>query len=76
MSDENEYLNAVQAAEYLGVRRQRVYELVEDGRIGRKIAGYWVFTTTELDAYKAQKGVNKGGRPPKINSAPYVVTSD
>ncbi len=72
MSDETEYMNAVQAAAYLGVRRQRVYELVEDGRLGRKIAGYWVFTQQELDAYKEQRIVNKGGRPPKITSVPAL----
>lgn len=73
--DENEYLNAAQAAEYLDVKKQRIYELTEDGRIGRKIAGYWVFTKEELDLYKASRGDRKGGRPSKIIRRPCAVTS-
>lgn len=72
---EDDYLNAAQAAEYLSVKKQRIYELTEDGRIGRKIAGYWVFTKEELDRYKAQRGDRRGGRPPKENECPYDVAS-
>ncbi len=62
MQNNQDYLNAVQAADYLGVGRQRIYQLADAGKIGRRIAGYWVFTKPELDAYKAQPK-SKGGRP-------------
>ena len=59
---EEEFLNAQQAAAYLGVHRQRIYQLADEGKIGRKVAGYWVFTRAELDAYEAApKGPR--GRP-------------
>ncbi len=64
MTDEQDYLSAVQAAKYLGVNRQRVYELADAGRLGRRLAGYWVFTLAELDAYKQDRAERpKGGRP-------------
>ncbi len=59
---EDHYLNAVQAAEYLGVERQRIYQLAKEGVMGRKIAGYLVFTHEELDRYRDQPK-DKGGRP-------------
>ncbi len=61
---EPEYLNAVQAAAYLGVNRQRIYQLAKAGRIGQEVAGYKVFTRDELDAFKAQPKA-KVGRPRK-----------
>ncbi len=63
---EIELYNAVEAADYLGVNRQRVYDLAKQGRIGRQVAGFWVFTKPELDRYKTER-VNrpKGGRPKK-----------
>ncbi len=63
MADEEELLSAAQAADYLSVSRQRIYELTESGRLGKKIAGYWVYTRAELDAYMVQRDANKGGRP-------------
>jgi excisionase family DNA binding protein len=74
--DEAEYLNGVQAAEYLGVSKQRIYELRDSHRIGRIIGGYWLFTKSELDHYKATKYQRKNGRPKgsknrKINVCPY-----
>ena len=64
MADEQDYLSAVQAAKYLGVNRQRVYELADAGRLGRRIGGYWLFTLAELDAYKQERTQRpKGGRP-------------
>ena len=64
MTDEQVYLSAAQAANHLGVNRQRVYELADAGRMGRRLAGYWVFTQTELDAYKQERLERpKGGRP-------------
>ncbi len=60
----DEYLNAVQAAEYLGVSKQRISELTQAGRIGRRIAGHPVYTRQELDEYRSQPK-DKGGRPKK-----------
>ncbi len=59
----SEELTAGEAAEVLGVNRQRINELARSGRIGRQIAGrYWVFTRTELERFKSEPK-NKGGRP-------------
>jgi excisionase family DNA binding protein len=63
MTDE-EYLNAVEAAAYLGLHRSRIYALADSGRLGKKLAGYWVFSKAELDAYK-QTSLRQGGRPRK-----------
>ena len=64
MTQEQEYLSAIQAAQYLGVNRQRVYELAAAGHLGRRLAGYWVFTRAELDAYRQERTFRpKGGRP-------------
>jgi len=57
-------LKATEAAAYLGVHRSRIYVLAESGRLGHKVAGYWVFTKEELDHYRAE-GKSKGGRPKK-----------
>lgn len=64
---EDEYLNVVQAAEYLGVSKQRISELTQAGRIGRKIAGHPVYTREELDHYRNQPKA-KGGRPKKAST--------
>jgi excisionase family DNA binding protein len=61
---ESEYMNAADAAQYLGVHRSRIYVLADSGRLGRKIAGHYVFTRDELDRYK-QEEKSKGGRPRK-----------
>jgi excisionase family DNA binding protein len=77
MSDQD-YLTADQAADYLGVKRQRVYNLVSEGRLGQRVDGYLVFTKPELDEYIAQRATRpKGGRPtfhtrPKEKSSPAV----
>jgi excisionase family DNA binding protein len=61
MNDEE--ILAGEAAKILGVNRQRVNELARAGRLGHQVAGrYWVFTRTELEAYKALPK-SKGGRP-------------
>jgi excisionase family DNA binding protein len=64
MDKEPEYLNAVQAAKYLGISRPRIYELAKAGRIGRHVAGFWLFTAAELDTFKQERAQRpKGGRP-------------
>ncbi len=74
--DESEYLNGVQAAEYLGISKQRVYEIRDSHRVGRIVGGYWLFTKSELDHYRNTKHERKAGRPKgsknrKINECPY-----
>ncbi len=59
----DELLKASQAARYLGVTRQRIYELALVGRLGQRMAGYWVFSKAELDLYREQRTDNHGGRP-------------
>ena len=62
MSNDEE-LTAGEAAEILGVNRQRVNQLAHAGRIGRQVAGrYWVFTRAELEAFKSSPD-RKPGRP-------------
>ncbi len=68
MTTEPEYFNAVEAAEYLGVIRQRVYDLAKEGRIGRRIGGYWLFTKEELDRYAAERTQRPKGGFPKDNA--------
>lgn len=66
MAESQELLNGMQAAAYVGVNKQRIYELARAGRIGKQIGGYWLFTPEELDAYKAERAQRpKGGRPKK-----------
>jgi excisionase family DNA binding protein len=67
MRDDLDLFDAVQAATYLGVHRQRVYDLARAGRIGRRVGALWVFSRRELDAYKEERAQRpKGGRPSKL----------
>ncbi len=59
---EQELLTVTQAAEYLGVTRQAIHLLTKRG-IGRRVGSVWLFTRTELDAYRAAPRPH-GGRPP------------
>ena len=70
MGDEQRYLNARQAAAYLGVKRQRVYDLVAAGRLLPLSPGLFVFTQAALEQYKQERAQRpKGGRPPKPRPA-------
>lgn len=61
---DQELLSAAQAAEYLGLTHQRIYELADGGRMGRRIGTLWVFSRAELDVYRLQRSQRpKGGRP-------------
>jgi excisionase family DNA binding protein len=60
----DEYLNMTEAAVYLGVTKQRVHTLAVQGRIGRQVAGHWLFTKAELDEYRSTRKP-AGGRPKK-----------
>jgi excisionase family DNA binding protein len=57
MSDEQDPLLTVgKAAKYVGVSRQRMYELTQKPReMGQQIGGVWFFRQSELDAYKADR---------------------
>ncbi len=58
---QEDLLTAADAARELGVSRQRMTELANQGRLGRRVAGrYWVFTRKEIEEYKRQRRV---GRP-------------
>jgi hypothetical protein len=62
--DPDELLLSSGAARYLGVSDRRIYALRKEGSIGRKIAGVWMYTKTELDHYRATRR-GKNGRPRK-----------
>jgi excisionase family DNA binding protein len=53
--DDELLYTAGEAAKYLGVSRQRIYELAEAERMGKRIVGGWIFRQSELDAYKAER---------------------
>ena len=67
--DTDELMGAVEAAAYLGITPARVYLLSKQGRLGRRIGGYWLYTRAELDAWKAVPK-SKGGRPKSEAPAP------
>ncbi len=61
--DEADYLTPEEAAAILGVHRSRLYMLFREGRYGRKIGGYVVFTRAEVDQYDKERSTRpKGGR--------------
>ncbi len=62
MPDIEELISAQEAAEHLGVSRARLYAITRTRRIGRQVGGYWLYTRSELDVYKATRNP-KGGRP-------------
>ena len=62
--DESELLTPDQAAELLEVHRSRLYALHREGRYGRVIDGFVVFTREEIERYRAERNKRpKGGRP-------------
>jgi len=65
--DHGELLDATAAAAILGVRRQRMYKLAEEGRLGRYHGTRPLFTRAEVEDYKAARNP-KGGRPRKRSS--------
>ncbi len=67
-------MTAADAARELGVSRQRMTELANLGRLGRRVAGrYWVFTRKEIEHYKRQRKV---GRPRGDNLTSLEPTGD
>ena len=43
------------AAKYLGVSRQRIYELLAAGRFGERIGGVWFVRQSQLDSFKSER---------------------
>ena len=61
---QEELMTLVEAAQELGISRQRLAVLAKEGRLGRQVAGrYWVFTPAEVAAYKPHVKASRGGRP-------------
>lgn len=61
MADE-EYISTTDAAEKLGITRQRVLQLIDDGRLdAKKFAGVYMIRRASL----ANVEDRKPGRPPK-----------
>jgi len=70
----SDILVGIDAALYLGLSKQRLYELASAGRLGQKVGAHWLFTRAELDEYKAHPK-DKGGRPkaaagPRVEAVP------
>lgn len=71
----DEYLKASAAVKWLGLSRSRLYKLVDEGRLGRKIGGVYMFTIAELDEYKKSRNAN-GGRPAKNKKRAAVTNQE
>lgn len=56
-------LSVREAAEVLGLSRQRVQRLCLQGRLGRKVGTAYVITAVELSAFRRRP--RKPGRPVK-----------
>ncbi len=69
------YLTPSEAAELLHVHRSRMYALHREGRYGRVIDGFVVFTREEIERYRIEKEKRpKGGRP-SFHTRPKEETS-
>ena len=66
MDESPELLTLTQAAQYLGVSRQAAHRLTQLG-IGKRYGSVWMFTRTELDAWR-DKPRPHGGRRPKARA--------
>lgn len=54
-SDSPELLSVAQAAQILGVTRQRVHDLIKNGQIiARKLGRYYYIEITEVERYRNQ----------------------
>jgi hypothetical protein len=67
MTDYSHLISPKDAAERLGVTRQRLNQIRQEmhasgSLFGTEIAGNWYYTAEELDAYRATHN-RKGGRP-------------
>lgn len=65
MSNEQSLLTVKQAAEKLGVNRQRVLQLINSNRlVAQKVGTYYVIRESDVEALNLQD--RKPGRPPKL----------
>ncbi|HSH83388.1 MAG TPA: helix-turn-helix domain-containing protein [Herpetosiphonaceae bacterium] len=71
---DHELWSTQQAADYLGVTRQAVHALARRGEVGRRVGRAWVFTKSEIDAWR-DKPRPLGGRPPKANAGTLALAS-
>ncbi len=63
MKDQEMFAGDVAAL--LGINRQRVNQLANEGRIGRKIGGrYWLFMRSDIERFR-ETWKRKAGRPKK-----------
>ena len=63
--DKINLLSVKQAAEILGVNRQRVQQLIESERLpAQKVGAYYVIEESDLKFVKERKN----GRPPKLKN--------
>jgi len=62
---DDEFISTTEAAAQLGITRQRVLQLIEDGRLdAKKFASVYMIRLASL----ANVGDRKPGRPPKIKA--------
>lgn len=61
MATITDYIGTVEAAEHLGLSLARIKKLAKDGRVGRLVAGRFLFTRAELDRFAKKE--RKPGRP-------------
>ncbi len=67
MSSRNEYITTNEAADVLGVTRQRVLQLIQDGRLpAEKFANVYMIRPADLSNIEGKPM----GRPPKPKAAP------
>lgn len=59
-----DWVMGAEALQIVGLSRERLRQLSEDGTLGRRVSKNWIYTRAELEAYKA-KPKDKGGRPSK-----------
>lgn len=71
-SDERDQrtLGLQDAIRILGLKRSRIRKLAKQGRIGRLVAGRYLYTQAELDAFKSVP--RKAGRRPRVASTPVT----
>lgn len=60
-------LTVADAAKILGVSAPRVYQFCNDGKLGRKVDGAWVFSESELREFAAKPRRNGRPREKSIN---------
>lgn len=65
--DDEKWLSAAEAAEYLGITRARIHAIRESREgFGKQLGKYWYFTKKELDEYN----INKQRPNPSKNGGP------